>query len=63
MPILIITPDMIAETWLGALAWAPGSQTCKGMMPAFKPKPTRAKTKMAVADHGCILPAGASELA
>ena len=34
---------MIAETWLGALAWAPGSQTCKGMMPAFKPKPTRAQ--------------------
>ena len=41
MPILMITPDMMAETWLGALAWAPGSQTCSGMMPALRPKPTR----------------------
>ena len=39
MPILMMTPDMIADTWLGATACALGSQTCSGMMPAFEPKP------------------------
>ena len=42
MPTLMVTPDMIAETWLGALACAEGSQTCSGNMPAFIPKPHRA---------------------
>src|ERR1039457_761813 len=36
------TPDMMAETWLGALACADGSHTCSGNMPAFMPKPNRA---------------------
>ena len=36
------TPDMMAETWLGALACADGSQMCSGKMPAFTPKPTSA---------------------
>ena len=47
MPILMSTPDMTAETWLGALACAPGSQTCSGMMPALSPKPHKPRTKMA----------------
>ena len=32
----------MADTWLGALACADGSQTCSGNMPAFNPKPTSA---------------------
>ena len=52
MPILMITPDMMADTWLGAIAWALGSQTCSGMMPAFRPNPTSASTKIAVAIPG-----------
>ena len=30
MPVLIITPDIRAETWAGAAGWALGNQTCKG---------------------------------
>ena len=33
---------MSAETWLGALAWAAGSQKCRGTMPAFMPNPKTA---------------------
>ena len=40
MPSLIITPDMSAETWLGAAGCASGSQTCSGTPPAFAPKPS-----------------------
>jgi hypothetical protein len=32
-----MTPDITAETWLGAAACAPGSHTCTGMMPALTP--------------------------
>ena len=60
MPILMRTPDMIADTWLGAMAWALGSQTCSGMMPAFRPKPTRARMKIAVAMPGRQAASGAS---
>ena len=42
------TPESIAETWLGALAWALGSQTCSGMMPALMPKPRSAVRKIAL---------------
>ena len=42
MPILMATPDMMAETWLGALACADGSQMCSGKKPAFMPKPNSA---------------------
>ena len=35
MPILSTTPESIAETWLGAFAWAVGNQKCRGIMPAF----------------------------
>ena len=42
MPILIATPDMMAETWLGAFACADGSQMCNGNMPAFTPNPNKA---------------------
>ncbi len=38
------TPDMIAETWLGALACAPGSQKCNGITPALRPNPTKTNT-------------------
>ncbi len=30
MPVLIITPDITAEMWLGAAGWACGSQKCSG---------------------------------
>ena len=45
MPSLIITPDMSAETWLGAAGCARGSQTWSGMMPAFEPNPIRASSE------------------
>ena len=48
MPILMTTPDMREETWLGAAAWAGGSQKCRGKMPALKPKPTRNRRKVRV---------------
>ena len=40
MPVLIITPDMSAETWMGATGWARGSQTWSGIRPALVPNPT-----------------------
>ena len=49
-PIFSMTPDITAETWLGALAWAEGSQTWNGMMPAFAPKPIKAASAMSAAD-------------
>ena len=39
MAVLIMTPDMSAETWDGAAGCASGNQTCNGMIPAFVPKP------------------------
>jgi hypothetical protein len=42
MPILMRTPDITADTWLGALACAGGSQTWNGITPALMPKATRA---------------------
>ena len=45
MPVLSSTPDMSAETWLGAAAWAPGSQKWSGTRPAFRPKPKSASPK------------------
>ena len=59
MPILMMTPDMMAETWLGAIAWALGSQMWSGMTPALSPKPAKARTKMAVATPG-VRPSGRS---
>ncbi len=44
-PILTATADMMAETWLGAPAWAEGSQMCRGNMPALTPKPRSASQK------------------
>ena len=46
MPVLSRTPDMSAETWLGAAAWAPGSQKWSGTSPALSPKPSRARAKI-----------------
>ncbi len=40
---------MRAETWLGAAAWAPGSQKWSGTRPAFRPKPRNASAKAQVA--------------
>ena len=37
-----MTPDMIAETWLGAFACAEGNQMCSGNTPLFSPKPINA---------------------
>ena len=42
MPSLIVTPERMADTWLGALAWADGNQMCRGNSPAFRPKPNSA---------------------
>ena len=52
MPVLIITPDISAETWLGAAGWASGSQTWNGMTPALVPKPTSASRKQTLAASG-----------
>ncbi len=52
MPVLIITPDMRADTWLGATGWARGSQTCSGITPALVPKPSSASRKTSVAAPG-----------
>src|ERR1039458_2054632 len=45
MPILMVTPERMAETWLGALACAEGSQMCSGKMPALSPNPASASQK------------------
>src|SRR6266496_5348425 len=52
MPILITTPDRIAETWLGATGWAIGSQICRGMIPDLAPKPNSASRKTAFREAG-----------
>ena len=59
MPILIITPDMTADTWLGAIVCALGNQTCNGITPALMPKPTSARMKIPVAIAGLIEPLAA----
>ena len=41
------TPDMSAETWLGAAAWAGGSQKWNGTSPAFTPNPASARQSTA----------------
>ena len=46
-PILITTPDISADTWLGATGCAIGSHTCSGTTPALAPKPRSASTKTA----------------
>ena len=46
-PILITTPDIRAETWLGATGCAMGSHTCSGAMPALVPKPRSASANAA----------------
>ena len=47
MPILIMPPDMRADTLDGASGCAWGSQECSGMIPAFAPNPKNARTKHA----------------
>ena len=42
MAVLIITPDMSAEMWLGAAGCARGSHMCSGTTPALAAKPTKA---------------------
>ena len=59
MPILIIAPDMSADTWLGAAGCARGSQTWSGMSPAFEPKPMSAKAKTASRVPGASVRAAA----
>ena len=39
-PSLIMTPDISAETWLGAAGCAAGSQTWSGITPALLAKPS-----------------------
>src|SRR2546430_203054 len=38
-----MTPDMSAETWLGAARWASGSHTWSGITPAFPAEPAAAR--------------------
>jgi len=45
MPVLIMTPDITADTCEGAAGWASGSHTWKGMNPALVPNPTTARMK------------------
>ena len=56
MPVLIITPDMSAETWDGAAGCASGSQTWNGTSPALVPKPTTASTNSRPATAGDAWP-------
>ena len=49
-PILMATPDMMADTWLGALACADGSHTCNGNRPAFTPNPASASQNSGCSD-------------
>ena len=44
MPVLIITPDIRADTCDGATGWASGNQMCIGTKPALVPNPIRAST-------------------
>jgi hypothetical protein len=43
-----MTPDISAETWLGAAGWARGSHTWSGMIPALEPKPRSASRNTAL---------------
>ncbi len=54
---LSITPDMRAETLLGAEGWALGSQMCIGTSPALVPKPTNARMKTESLAYGESRPA------
>ena len=45
---LSITPDMSADTWLGAAGCAFGSQTCRGTTPALVPNPAKASMNSVV---------------
>jgi hypothetical protein len=45
MPVLIIIPDISADTCDGAAGCASGSQMCMGISPALVPKPTSASRK------------------
>ena len=55
MPVLMSTPDMSAETLLGATGCAAGSQMCSGTMPALTPKPKRKSKNAAFRAPGDIL--------
>ena len=39
-----MTPDISAETWLGAAGWASGSHTWSGITPALPAKPAARRT-------------------
>ena len=52
IPILIMPPDMRADTFDGAAGWAWGSQEWNGTMPALAPNPKKASTKAMVAVAG-----------
>lgn len=52
-----MTPDMRAETLLGAEGCAFGSQMCMGTRPTLVPKPTRASTKTKSFVNGSSWPA------
>src|ERR1700674_5385413 len=43
-----MTPDMRADTGLGAMGWARGSQTWRGIIPALVPNPKNANKKTIV---------------
>src|SRR5512133_876844 len=45
-PALWITPDMSAETWAGAAAWARGSQVWNGKKADLSPKEVTRRTKV-----------------
>src|SRR5262249_50362606 len=47
-----MTPDLSADTWLGAAGWASGNHTCSGTSPALDPKPTAASKNTAVRSVG-----------
>ena len=59
MPVLIITPDINAETWLGAAGCASGNQTCNGMKPALVPNPITASRNKTPANPWVWMPCAA----
>src|SRR5438067_715314 len=54
-------PDITAETCVGAAGCASGSQMWRGMKPAFTPKPTIARRKMALAPVAVRAPPAPNE--
>jgi hypothetical protein len=63
MPVLIMTPDITAETWDGATGCARGNQMWSGNAPAFVAKPTSKSTSATSRATGAMLGAATCQAA